>query len=642
MSLSELKQRAIGDLRGSWTRARTEPNGSRTQNTYLTNRASNAINVRFDGGRIIGRDGFLAGLMATGKMTMMYQWFAYSTSVTGAGAPQNFLITFENGQIRYRDLYFHNESTAEAIPGAYGATVVEAADRLYVSTYTSAFTGASETRILFPFAGAGYDNISNAFMGPMSEVPTFTEPFGGLVTAGLHKWGYIVTSRSGAQLKPSPYTAAIFTPPSFTAAGDTTVQMQVSAVWPDDAMFISPIMTTIENLEKFFIVPGLELAVMPGVLYPVQFQISITDEVLEATATELTDLFGYMTQNIDGTGPFSPFNLAQLGRRVAYFVQNKVYISDQDDFERVTEDQHVLQLPGERYVVTACQIRGVNYFFGPKWTYAAVDNEDVPVLWAAPYAVSLGQGTSAIHGVCVNTTGDMAWVANEYGLWEFHGGYDAIPVSDMNEPEWRRINWGLAQTTLWIVDDPIGQRVMVYAPMDGATQNSHRLTWSYARGRGPTQVDFSIDTLAAGSACMVRETTSQRSRLWHGPNAATPILIEDSTAFADNGVPITSIWESGEVFKRRKEASSIDMKVQTVEAKIKGVGMLRTRVYIAGRGLYEDLATHMLQELPRDAIEMGCDVESHDVTVEFKTNALGERMDLADFTVFYVPWLTSR
>jgi hypothetical protein len=180
---------------------------------------------------------------------------------------------------------------------------------------------------------------------------------------------------------------------------DTTVQMQVSAVWPDDAMFVSPIMTTIENLEKFFIVPGMELSVIPGMLYPVQFQISITDEVLEATATELTDNFGYMTQYTDGTGPFKPFNLAQLGRRIAYFVENKVYISDQDDYERVTEDQHVLQLPGERYVVTACQIRGVNYFFGPKWTYAAVDNEDVPVLWAAPYAVSLGQGTSAVHGV---------------------------------------------------------------------------------------------------------------------------------------------------------------------------------------------------------------------------------------------------
>lgn len=634
----------MADLRGSWTRARTDlPVASRAQNTYLTNRASNAINVRYDGGRVIGRDGFLAGLAATGKMTMMYQWFAYSTSVTGAGAPQNFLVTFENGAIRYRNLYFHYETTAEAIAGAYGATVVEAGDRLYVALYSPGPVGATETRILFPFAGEGFDSISNAFMGPMSEVPTFTEPFAGLVTAGLHKWGYIVTSRSGSQLKPSPYSAAIFTPPSFTAAGDTTVQMQVSAVWPDDAMFVSPIMTTIENLEKFFIVPGMELSVIPGMLYPVQFQISITDEVLEATATELTDNFGYMTQYTDGTGPFKPFNLAQLGRRIAYFVENKVYISDQDDYERVTEDQHVLQLPGERYVVTACQIRGVNYFFGPKWTYAAVDNEDVPVLWAAPYAVSLGQGTSAVHGVCVNTTGDMAWVANEYGLWDFGGGYDAIPVSDMNEPEWRRINWGQAQTTMWIVDDPIAQTVMVFAPLDGATENTHRLTWSYSRGRGPTQVDFSLDTLPAASACMVREQTSQRSRLWLGPNASTtPILVEDSVAFDDNGKPIVSIWESGEVFKRRHEASSIDMKVHAVEAKAKGIGILRTRVYEASRNLFEDLATNDLKELPRDAIEMGCDVMSHDATVEFKTTGLGERLDLNDFTVFYMPWLTGR
>ena len=642
MSLSELKQRAVTDLRGAWTRARTEPNGAYAQNTYLTNRASKAQNVRFDGGRIIGRDGFLAGLMATGKMTMMYQWLSFSASVTGAGVPQNFLITFENGAIRYRNLYFAYETTAEAIANAYGATVVEAADRLYVSTYTSGFTGATEVRILYPYAGAGYDNIDKAFMGPMSVVPTFTEPYAGETTVGLHKWGYIVTSRSGSQLKPSPYSAAIFSPAIFTTAGDMTVRMTISATWPDDAAFVSAIMTTAENLEKFFIVPGTELAVIPGQFYPVQLDISIADEVLEASATEITEYFDYMSRYSDGTGPFQPFNLAQLGRRIAYFVGNHVYISDQDDYERVTEAQHVLQVPGERWLVTACHIRGVNYFFGPKWTYAAVDNEDVPVLWAAPYSVSQSQGTTAIHGVCVNTSGDIAWVANEVGLWEFHGAYDAIPVSDMNEPEWRRINWGQARLSLWIVDDPIGQRVMVYAPLDGATVNTHRLTWSYARGRGPTQVDFSIDTLPAGSACMVREATSERSRLWQGPNGATPIQVEDPTAFADVTLPIVSIWESGEVFKRRKEASSIDMKVQTIETKAKGVGMLRTRVYEASRNLYEDLATNMLQDLPRDAIEMGCDVMSHDATVEFKTTQAGERMDIGDFTVFYVPWLTNR
>jgi len=648
LSLAELKQRAVADLRGSWTRARTEPsadvNRSRAQNTYLTNRASNAINVRFDGGRIIGRDGLIPDDMATGKMTMLYQWLAYGTSLgqAGPGVPTNFLVTFENGEIRVRDLYFRVQKfTAAAIAGAYGATVVEAADRLYISTYKSDFTGASEVRILYPTATTGY--IDKAFMGPMTNVPTLTEPYAGLITAGAHKWGYIVTSRSGSQLLPSPWlTNAIFNPVTFTSAPSKTIQVTIHGPWPQDAAYVSAIMTTIENPEKFFIVPGTEAAVQGGSNMTVDLYCSIDDQTLEASGTEILDNFDYMTQGIQGTGPFSPFNLAQLGRRIAYFVGNKVYISDQNDYERVTEAQHVLQVPGQRWLVTAAHIRGVNYFFGPKWTYACVDNEDVPVMWQEPYSVSQSLGSTAIHGVCATTTGDMAWVANEYGLWNFHGAYDAIPVSDMNEPEWKRINWGLAQTTLWIVDDPIAQHVCVYAPLDGATQNTHRLTWSYSRGRGPTEVDFSLDTIPAASAAMVRETTSQRSRKWHGPNAATPILIETIDALDDNGVPIVSVWESGEVFKRRNVASSIDMKIHAVEAKVKGVGILRSRVYEASRNIYEDLATEVLQELPRDAIEMGCDVMSHDATVEFKTSGLGERMDINDFTLFYVPWLTNR
>lgn len=633
MSLSELQQRAITDLRGSWTRARTEPNGSRAQNTYLTNRASRAENVRFDGGRVIGRDGFVAGDAATGKITMIYQWLAYSTVLI------NIVVTFENGEIRIRDLVFGSESTSEAIAGAYGATVVEAATRLYISTFNTSFQGATETRILYPLLIG--DNIDKAFMGPMSVIPTITEPSAGLVTAGTHKWGYIVTSRSGAQLKPSPYTAGVWAPVTAVSAGSKTTRVTVNATWPDDAAFISAVMTTIENLDKFFIVPGTELAVPAGATSTIQMDVSITDEVLEASATEITANFDYLTQS-GGVGPFSPFNVAMLGRRVAYFVGTAVYISDQDDYERVTADQHVFEVPGQRMLITGCQIRGVNYFFGPRWTYAAVDNEDVPVLWSAPYSVSQALGTTAIHGVCVSTAGDMAWVANEEGLWDFEGAYKAVPISYMNEPEWKRVNWGLARATLWIVDDTIGQRVMVDVPLDSATENSHRMTWSYARGRGPTQVDFSLDPIAAGASAMVRENDTQRSRLWRGPNAAGPILIESRDALDDNSTAFEAVWESGEVFKRRREGNSVDMKVQTVEVKAKGAGVLRTRVYAAGRVAYEDLEPTVLEELPTDAIEMGCDVESNDATVEFKTLSAAERMDVGDFTVFYCPWLTSR
>jgi hypothetical protein len=335
-----------------------------------------------------------------------------------------------------------------------------------------------------------------------------------------------------------------------------------------------------------------------------------------------------------------------LGSRMALFTGVLTYFSDQFDFETMTTSNHIIQLPGQRQMITGIQLRGVNYLMGPKWTYGVVDNDDDPVTWANPYSVSQALGTAAIHGVQGSTSGDLAWVANEAGLWDFEGAYKPVPVSYMNDPEWKRINWSVALYTLRIVDDTVEQIVYVAAPLDGASDNTHLLAWSYARGRGASEVDFSLHTIGMGnvsSLAMIRGFVTQQSKLWLGPDSAEKILVQDrDTVGNDNGIAFESIYESGEVFKRRQQANAVDMGVQTIEATAKGTGILRVRVYDKGRKAYEDLEARPLEELPDDHYQEGCWVDSPDHTVEFKTIAAGERMDLESFTVFYNPSLTNR
>lgn len=638
MSLAELKRRDVNDLRGEWGRARTEPGGSRAQDTFLTNRASRAENVRYDNGRVIGRDGHEPGDTATGKMTTIYQWIGFDSIALDI----NRVVTFENGALRLRDLITSDEATAEAIAGAYGASIVEAGNRVYASTFTSAAQGASEVRVITPLQSP--IAIDKAFMGPMSFVPSAADAGAGNCSAGTRRIGYIVTSRSGYQGKPSPYTLGAFAPISYTSAADRTIRLTISTTWPADAAFVSAVMSTTETgTEAFYLIPDIEVAVPGGTAYSAQLDISVDDATLALYPT-ITANLNYLTQ-ASGVGPISPPNIVTLGSRTAYIDGILTYVSDSFDPEVITADLHILQLPGQRMMVTAFQMRAVVYLLGPKWTYSTVArDETTPSEWPSPDDVSLALGTSFIHGVSPDTTGDHCWIANEAGLWDFQGVYGDKPISYMNDDKWKRINKYAARTQLQIVDDTVEQIVYVMAPLDDATECSHLLAWSYARGRGPFDVDFALYQLPANvaSIAMVRNWLTQKSALWVGPIDASPILIQSRDALGDNGVAIDSPYEGGEVFKRRKSNNAIDMKIGAVEASVKGSGTLLVKVYTKGRVESEDLDPAALGELPDDNYQEGCNLESSDGTVEFRTNELGARMDLESYTVFYHPTRTNR
>jgi len=305
----------------------------------------------------------------------------------------------------------------------------------------------------------------------------------------------------------------------------------------------------------------------------------------------------------------------------------------------ITEDQHVVQLPGRKQVSTGFQVRGTNYILGPGWTFGISDNGDAPATWSTPEQVSGAIGTPAPHGVDVDTSGDYAWVATESGLYHFTGRYEALPISHMNKPEWDRINWA-APYAIFVKDDVVNKRVMVAAPLDDATSPSHILTWDYTRGMNPYQVDFSLDSFSVGAfGCLARvqDSATGRTQMWVAPAAAGQIRKMDEDATSDAGNSIHSIWESGFLLGLGKVAKKEKFAGMDIEAS--GVGSIRPRLYEPGREEYHDLEDYALDDPPTESPQLRADILAEDVSVRFDLNEADKNFDLESFTVYHRPWV---
>jgi hypothetical protein len=398
-------------------------------------------------------------------------------------------------------------------------------------------------------------------------------------------------------------------------------------------------MTRSDNLNRWYFVPGASIAVPPGATnWTTGVNIDISDGDLAALATLADENFNYLSQDWIGNGPFSPSVLIPYARRMVYIVRDKAYVSEIDDFQVLTEDQHVIQVPGQRALVTGFQLRGVLYLLGAGFTYATVDNSDVPVLWGAPNLVSGALGTSAPLGVEWRTAGDYAWVANEAGLWLFNGQYSDKPITYLNYDQWKRINWTVP-CTVQVRDDFVNQRVHVIAALDAATEPSHKFIIDYSRGMRPDTVDFAVDDFAFGqfsSIGVVQEPSTGKSSVWVGPVAAGAVLREDLNATDDDGSSITSEYETGAVLttsdpaKRTNRFGGLDLDVA-------GTGAMEVTVNGTGRIKSERLRDVSLESDPSMPVQRACNLTSSNASIHVKSS--GGKWSLERLTVYHKPWV---
>src|SRR5581483_12070189 len=80
--------------------------------------------------------------------------------------------------------------------------------------------------------------------------------------------------------------------------------------------------------------------------------------------------------------------VSAYGRRMTYGGGTKVYISEIDNPQQITEDFNTIHLPSNRQVAFGFQLGTDYYLTGPKYTGRTRDNGDLPSTWEQPSIIS--------------------------------------------------------------------------------------------------------------------------------------------------------------------------------------------------------------------------------------------------------------
>jgi hypothetical protein len=515
-----------------------------------------------------------------------------------------------------------------------GFTVCEAGNKAIVATYNTAGAGATEVRVLLPLVSTGV--VDKAFPAPHNTPLVMSDIGAGECTEGTKLFAYIIETRSGFTGQPSSRTAGTFSPTSYTVAADgRKVRGTLTATLPADVAYVHGITTRTDNPNKWYFEPGATVSVTGGTPTVTAIDFNTSDDTLEATATEVVDNFDFLVQNGSGNGPITPHCVIQYGKRAVYLTPYRAYASEPGDYQAITEALHGFELPGGRQMVTGFPFRQSLYLLGPGWTYEVADNLDHPVTWTNPTEISGAIGTTAIKGVAWKTAGDYVWVAGESGLYLFNGSYSRLPISYMNGDWWRRINW-LAPQSVEVVDDYIRQRVMVCAPIDGASEMTHVLVWDYARGLEPNSVDFSYyDFATAFSALgLIKNAVTGEMDVWLGPTTAGFIRTEE----AGTACETTSEYETGFVLTKAPRKWSI---FGGADFDVSGSGTMDVTAYGVDRTVSAALTAITLSDTPGEAPQERFHLQSENMSLKV-TCGPGERFDLSSLTIYFKRWIGNR
>jgi hypothetical protein len=579
------------------------------------------------------RPGFVAGVAVTGKVSSIYDW---------VNAGFGYVLFFEDGTVKA--INKANSAITSMFPqAARGMVVAEAGQNAYIALYGSDGLGAGQVRISVPVVGIG--TTDTAFAAPFIEVPVVTDIGSGEVTQGVHKFAYIVQTRTGFAGQPGPKPGDVFSPVSFNvAAGGRTVNMAITVTIPANASFIYPIMTRADNPDRWYFVPDVQVVLAPGPT-TINIPISISDERLADSAEEANEHFDAIVATVANAGPLSPSAVFTYGQRMAYIVNDKVYFSDQDDFQFITEDRNVVQLPGKKRIVAGGQLRGSAYLLGYQSTHEVADNGDFPSTWAPANEVSSSIGTVGPEAIETHTAGDYWWVVSRSGVYLFDGRYSNRPISYYQSNDWNRINWAAADR-IRIRDLVTRQELYVAVPLDNATEPTHTMCWSYARGLTPEEVDYSLDDYNTGTAFgrfggmgVVKNPTTLLEELWITPVQAATIRTQSAAAIDDAGATIAFEWESGFVLagggrKKLNRFGGMDVSVS-------GGGILTVTVYSPDRLRSTQFGITM-SNAPGEDPQVKFDMTEEDISVRFSAIDFSETFDISNFLVYHKPYATNR
>lgn len=539
-----------------------------------------ARNVEYVEGQVrIPRRGFTQVWNPNKILRVLYNWVQQQYN--------RLLYLNSDNNVISRDLATAVETTLLSSITAAGMTFVQAGFRIYMGFFDSDGGSSTVVKVWDGSSVTGSPQVESAFQPPFTTANltggtswgTFTEPGAGTVTVGEHQFLLVVTTFNGFQTSPGPTASGVPSPRAFTAAGSKSIEIHVSpaTTWPLWVNEIQLAMTTVDNPNRWYLVPGAIWFVTRGSATAALFEVDIDDVTLAGgDATEITDtlfniyttptacqcILSYSGRNVYLTRLLGPDLLSLVGT---------ILISDPSAPQSVNLATNLLNLPEFRDCLTGFSLGSTLYVCGPSWTYAYVDNLRSPIYWAPPRTVSLSVGSPFIRGVSANESRGYAWVADHTGLFYFDGGvYPTVPASYEQQPDWDRINFGAGQNQLRVLDSATDRLVIVRAPLDGATLSTHLMVWDYTEGVTPAKIKYcGLWNIAAytniGDIELVQAITTKIRQLWiskggtagdvkrlksiedgDATQADPTALYNDSTAGIDGAYQLLAVSKAGD------------------------------------------------------------------------------------------------
>lgn len=628
-----------------------------------------ARNVEYRvGGSVKTRNGFAEFYDPNEAIRSLFHWIQ---------ATWNRLVYFTTsagGAIRSRNL--DTATTKDLVESGLGtgvgAVFIEFGSRLLMAVFASDGRGAApghiwnglETTPPNPAA----PNVDQLFQAPLAETSDFTaafsEPAAGTVTAGSHRIALVVETRNGYQTVPTRIenaTGSVDGDNNFLATGDKNFRAVLTPVgdWPVWPRFAFILMTTADNPNRYFFVPDPDggdqkTSIAFGTPLAVTIDIDVSDAVL-AQGNDATDWFNLHSGNFDN----GPHFIGIYGARAVYLEDSlntdflaeasNVWFSDVADPQRISAARNQRFLPGYRRAIAGFEMLGTYYVLGPSWTYAFTDNDQDPVTWRAPQEVDSRIGTLSPLGVDVNTSGALAWVASEHGLFYFDGGsYPLLPTSHLQTPDWDRINWAAPAGTVQVIDDSPQQVVHVLAPLDGAVLPTHILSWSYKTGPRWDQAGlrYSLSLIGGvanpGALTTVLNPTTKIRELWLADAAAGKVYRQKSNAagdadlYHDDTAAIDSRYDS----QALPETFPLPLHHARDLIRLKGNGRARLSVLGVDGERTIQLQDEVLNGAPKKWIDREYDLRSEAAYLSVNNNNVRDQwFELAFVRHFYDRWV---
>jgi len=155
-----------------------------------------AQNVAYIRGEVSKRFGHSVVLTPLDTITSFWNWL-----FNLFGTPKSWYTYFATGiGVRIIDLASIGAPTTWiAQATAYAASFANAGSRFYVAFYKQNGAGDSAGQVSSYLGGT-----QTLFAAPMTVNPTMSEPGVGLVTAGPHRFGYLIQTGNGFTTRPSP------------------------------------------------------------------------------------------------------------------------------------------------------------------------------------------------------------------------------------------------------------------------------------------------------------------------------------------------------------------------------------------------------------------------------------------------------